>query len=144
MIFTSFSSLLGINIQETSVFRRQIQKLEDKRRLFIFYFDVQLTGRYFRGGNQKSEVYPGSDGNEEKRIRSHVIKGIQGHEINIKTELFGSLCAKSYRWFELFSWISTPVLPPKIPQKAELAKPPYALTQRPKVKSSYSWYQAPW
>ena len=54
-----------------------------------FYFDMQLIGRYF--DERKSEVYPESPEIKERIFRCHVIKIIQGHEINVKIELAGSL-----------------------------------------------------
>ena len=49
------------------------------------------------GEHQKSEVYSGSHGIKGKRFRGNVIKVIQGHEINVKIELSGSLCVKPHQ-----------------------------------------------
>ena len=55
-----------------------------------------------RGENQKSEVYPDQTGSREK-FRGHVIKAIQGQEINVKIELSCSFCVSHIIDLDFFS-----------------------------------------
>ena len=65
-----------------------------------FYFLLgQTISRdiFWRGENINQMCIWGHTGSKKNIFRGHVVKVIQGHVINVKIELLGSLCVKTRR-----------------------------------------------